>query len=315
MAKLSVVIPLYNKEKDIADTLNSLFCQTFKNFEVVIVNDGSTDNSEAIVKNFNDKRIRLFSKENEGVSRTRNFGVENAQTDHIVFLDADDYWYPFHLENLHNLISEFPDEKWYATAYEKKHNKKLTTAMISPIMEKEFETGIVDNYFENSLIDALAWTSAVCMKKVFFQSLNGFDPTITNGAGEDIDLWLRAALRAPLVFSTKISARHNLDGSNRISLIPTKQRVFMNLDKYEAMAKENPYLKKYLDVNRFSFAIQHRLAKDEVSFENYVKNIDPENLTSKQRFLLRQSRSALIGMKNFKFLMESLGARLTAFNR
>jgi len=315
MAKLSVVIPLYNKEKDIAGTLKSLFSQTFTDFEVVIVNDGSTDNSEAIVKTFDDKRIRLFSKENEGVALTRNLGVEKAETNHIVFLDADDYWYPFHLENLYDLISKFPNEKWYATAYEKKHNKKLTTSMISPIMEKENWLGIVDDYFKNSLIDALAWTSAVCMKKNFFQELNGFDATITNGAGEDTDLWLRAALESPLVFSTRISARHNLDGSNRISLTPTKQRVFMNLDKYEGLAKEDPYLKKYLDVNRFSFAIQHKLAKDHESFENYVKNINPENLTSKQRFLLKQSRSALIGMKNFKFLMESLGMRLTAFNR
>lgn len=315
MTKLSVVIPLYNKEKDISNTLKSLLSQTFEDFEVVIVNDGSTDNSEEIVKTFDDKRIRFFSKENEGVARTRNLGVEKAATNHIVFLDADDYWFPFHLENLHDLILKFPNEKWYATAYEKKHNKKLTTSMISPVMEKENWKGIVDDYFKNSLIDALAWTSAVCMKKDFFQELNGFDATITNGAGEDTDLWLRAALKSPLVFSTKISARHNLDGSNRISLIPTKQRVFMDLDKYEDIAKENPYLKKYLDVNRFSFAIQHKLAKDNEAFENYVKNINPENLTLKQRFLLKQSRSALIGMKNFKFLMESLGTRLTAFNR
>lgn len=315
MSKLSVVIPLYNKEKDIAETLKSLLSQSFKDFEVIIINDGSTDNSESVVKKFNDKRIRFFSKENEGVALTRNLGVEKATTNHIVFLDADDYWYPFHLENVYHLISKFPNEKWYATAYEKKHNKKLTTSMISPIMKKENWAGIVDDYFKNSLIDALAWTSAVCMKKKFFQKLNGFDATITNGAGEDTDLWLRAALESPLVFSTRISARHNLDGSNRISLTPTKQRIFMDLDKYEISAKENPYLKKYLDVNRFSFAIQHKLAKDNESFENYVKNINPKNLTSKQHFLLKQSRSALLGMKNIKFLMESLGIRLTAFKR
>src|SRR5690554_7362859 len=125
--------------------------------------------------------------------------------------------------------------------------------MISPIMENKNWMGIVDDYFKNSLIDALAWTSAVCMKKEFFQSLNGFDSSITNGAGEDTDLWLRAALEEPLSFSTKISATHNLDSSNRISHTPTKKRNFMALDKYEAEAKENIFLKKYLDVNRYSF--------------------------------------------------------------
>lgn len=313
MPHFSVVIPLYNKEKDIKATLESLFKQTFSDFEVVVVNDGSTDNSEAIVKEFDDPRIRLFSKENEGVALTRNLGVEMAKTNHIVFLDADDYWYPFHLENLHNLTSKFPEEQWYATAYEKKHNQKLTTAMISPIMEQKNWMGVVDDYFKNSLIDALAWTSAVCMKKDFFQKLNGFDATITNGAGEDTDLWLRAALDSPLVFSTRISARHNLDSSNRISHTPTKDRVFMSLDKYEDIAKSNPYLKQYLDVNRFSFAIQHKLAKDDASFEDYVRKIDLKNLTSKQRFLLKQPRKALIGMKNLKFLLETLGKRTTAF--
>lgn len=313
MPKFSVIIPLYNKEKDISNTLESLFAQSFSDFEVVIINDGSTDNSEAEVKKISDKRIKLFSKENEGVARTRNLGVEKAKAKHIVFLDADDYWYPFHLENLHNLTSKFPEAQWYATAYEKKHNQKLTTPMISPIMEKKNWMGIVDNYFKNSLIDTLAWTSAVCMKKDFFQKLKGFDATITNGAGEDTDLWLRAALESPLVFSTQVSTRHNLDSSNRISHTPTKDRVFMNMDKYENRAKNNPYLKQYLDGNRFSLAIQHKLAKDDAAFNDYVRKIDLKNLTSKQRFLLKQPRKALIGMKNLKYLLESFGKRTTAF--
>ena len=313
MPDFSVVIPLYNKEKDIKATLESLFSQTHANFEVVVVNDGSTDNSETIVKEFDDQRIRLFSKENEGVALTRNLGVEKANSKHIVFLDADDYWYPNHLENLHALITTFPKEQWYATAYEKKHNKKFTSSMISPIMENKNWRGIVDDYFKNSLIDALAWTSAVCMKKEFFQSLKGFDASITNGAGEDTDLWLRAALESPLVFSTTISARHNLDGSNRISHTPTKNRDFMNLDKYEEASRKNPYLKQYLDINRFSFALQHKIAKDMEAFNDYVSKIDMKNLNSKQRFLLKQSRSTLVTLNKTKALFESFGARLTAY--
>lgn len=309
----SVIIPLYNKERDIHKTLESLFAQSFSDFEVVVVNDGSTDESEKEVKKFSDKRIKLFSKDNEGVACTRNFGVEKATSQHIVFLDADDYWHPNHLENLHSLISKFPDQQWYATAYEKKHNEKFTSAMISPIMEKKDWMGIVEDYFKNSLIDALAWTSAVCMKRDFFQKLNGFDASITNGAGEDTDLWLRAALASPLVFSTVISARHNLDGSNRISHTPTKNRVFMDLDKYEEISKENPHLKQYLDINRFSFAIQHKIAKDMDSFKDYVSKIDLKNLNSKQRILLKQSRSTLVMLNKSKAFFESFGTRLTAY--
>ena len=313
MPKFSVIIPLYNKEKDIEKTMTSLFAQRFSDFEVIIVNDGSTDQSERVIKSLTDSRIKLFSKKNEGVALTRNFAVEKATSEHIAFLDADDYWHPHHLENLNNLIEKFPEAQWYATAYEKKHNQKLITSMISPILEKKEWSGIVDDYFKNSLIDALAWTSAVCMKKSFFQQLKGFDATITNGAGEDTDLWIRAALASPMVFSTQISARHNLDGSNRISHTPTKNRVFFNPDKYEEVARENLYLKKYLDINRFSFAIQHKLAKDLDSFKEYVRKIDPNNLNSKQRFLLKQPRSVLMLFIRIKVMFESFGTRLTAY--
>src|SRR5690554_514033 len=313
MPKFSVIIPLYNKEKDIEKTMANLFAQRFSDFEVIIVNDGSTDQSERVIKSLTDSRIKLFSKKNEGVALTRNFAVEKATSKHIAFLDADDYWHPHHLENLNNLIEKFPEAQWYATAYEKKHNQKLITSMISPILEKKEWSGIVDDYFKNSLIDALAWTSAVCMKKSFFQQLKGFDATITNGAGEDTDLWIRAALASPMVFSTQISARHNLDGSNRISHTPTKNRVFFNPDKYEEVARENLYLKKYLDINRFSFAIQHKLAKDLDSFKEYVRKIDPNNLNSKQRFLLKQPRSVLMLFIRIKVMFESFGTRLTAY--
>lgn len=313
MPKFSVIIPLYNKEKDIEKTMASLFAQRFSDFEVIIVNDGSTDQSERVIKSLTDSRIKLFSKKNEGVALTRNFAVEKATSGHIAFLDADDYWHPHHLENLNNLIEKFPEAQWYATAYEKKHNQKLITAMISPILENKEWSGIVDDYFKNSLIDALAWTSAVCMKKSFFQKLKGFDATITNGAGEDTDLWIRAALASPMVFSTQISARHNLDGSNRISHTPTKNRVFFNPDNYEEVARENLYLKKYLDINRYSFAIQHKLAKDLDSFKEYVRKIDLNNLNSKQRFLLKQPRSVLMLFIRIKVLFESFGTRLTAY--
>ncbi|PKA83626.1 glycosyl transferase family 2 [Ulvibacter sp. MAR_2010_11] len=314
MPEFSIVIPLYNKERDIVKTLNSVFLQTITDFEIVIVNDGSTDDSEAMVKTVEDSRILLFSKENEGVARTRNYGVSKATSAHIVFLDADDYWHPNHLENLKNLIEKFPEHKWYATAYEKKHNHKLITSMLSPVMQQpKGWLGSIDNYFENSLMDALAWTSAVCFKKPFFEALGGFDASITHGAGEDTDLWIRAALKAPLAFSNTITARHNLDGSNRISNTPTLTRNYMNTETYVAAAKKDPFLKKYLDRNSYSFAIQHKMANDIPSFKNYLENIDVNNLTTRQRFLLKQPRSVLKLLVKGKDFAEKLGVRLTAF--
>lgn len=315
MPRFSVIIPLYNKEKDIKKTLESLLSQTFGDFEAIVVNDGSTDGSEAVVKGFSDKRIKYFNKKNEGVAFTRNFAVQQATAPLVAFLDADDYWYPQHLENLDKLVSQFPDANWYATAYEKKHHNSLSVPIQTPVMKQNSDwMGMVPNYFENSFVDALAWTSAVCMKKDFFMELNGFDTNITNGAGEDTDLWIRAALKGPIAFSTQITAQHNLQGSNRISHTPTKNRVFMNPDNYLEEEKDNPALKKYLDLNRFSFALQHKMAGDKEAFKRYFINIDLKNLTPKQNFILKQPKWIIKGMLKVQKKALDAGLRFSSFN-
>lgn len=311
---LSIVIPLYNKEKDIGATLKSLSAQSFRDFEIVVIDDGSTDGSLDIVKNFDDSRLRIFSKLNEGVAPTRNFGVENALSDFVVFLDADDYWYPFHLENMYQLIQKFPEGKWYATAYEKQFNKRLVQPIQSPIMKSgDTWQGWVENFFENSLVDCLAWTSAVCFRKSFFLELNGFDCAITMGAGEDTDLWMRAALAHPLVFSNKISARHNLHGSNRISNTPTLTRKFLNLDRYEEAAKNDPFLKKYIDLNRYSIAVQHKLAGDPLTFKAHARKLDRASLSWKQQLIIELPKVVIQMLWSTKNKLERLGIRTTSF--
>jgi len=89
---ISVVIPLYNKESFITETIQSVLNQTFADFELILINDGSTDKSEPVVKTFNDHRIRYKSIANSGVSVARNTGIELAKFTWIAFLDADDYW-------------------------------------------------------------------------------------------------------------------------------------------------------------------------------------------------------------------------------
>lgn len=100
---ISVVIPLYNKEAIIEKTLESVFSQDYSDFEVVVVDDGSTDNSVAKVEAIHDSRIRLIKQENGGPSKARNTGVKNAKGEWIVFLDADDEFLPEALATFHNL--------------------------------------------------------------------------------------------------------------------------------------------------------------------------------------------------------------------
>lgn len=107
MTDISVIIPLYNKEKSIEQTVRSVLTQTFPNFELIIVDDGSTDNSVAIVQQMNDQRIRLISQKNLGPSAARNIGVRNANTEWILFLDADDELLPDALKHFSELRQKY----------------------------------------------------------------------------------------------------------------------------------------------------------------------------------------------------------------
>ncbi|MEO1186284.1 MAG: glycosyltransferase family 2 protein, partial [Cyanobacteria bacterium J06636_27] len=98
MKKVSVIIPVYNAEKYIAATVQSVLSQTYKNFEIIIVDDGTPDNSVKICQKFNDSRIRIIHQANRGLPGARNTGIRHAQGDYLAFLDADDIWLPEKLE-------------------------------------------------------------------------------------------------------------------------------------------------------------------------------------------------------------------------
>lgn len=114
---ISIIIPLYNKERIIGKSLHSVLSQDYDDFEVVIVNDGSTDKSAEIVKSIGDSRIRLIEQENGGPSRARNTGVNNAKGEWIVFLDADDELLPGALKNYNILILSHRSYDFFACPY------------------------------------------------------------------------------------------------------------------------------------------------------------------------------------------------------
>lgn len=115
MPKFSVIIPLYNKAAYIRNTLNTVLVQEFMDFEIIIVNDGSTDNSDQIVKSISDARIHYFYQENQGASQARNKAIELATGEYLALLDADDIWDSHHLKTINQLIMEHPRQKVFAT--------------------------------------------------------------------------------------------------------------------------------------------------------------------------------------------------------
>lgn len=123
----SVVIPLYNKEEQIRKTLESVLNQTFTNFEIIVVNDGSIDRSVEIVESINDPRIRLINQKNGGVSIARNRGIREAKNEWIAFLDADDLWKEDKLETYAKIIKTKADISWIISGYNSiRGNKKIS---------------------------------------------------------------------------------------------------------------------------------------------------------------------------------------------
>ena len=205
MIKFSVVIPLYNKEKEIKDTLKSVLNQTYKADEIIVVDDGSTDNSKEVVKQF--KEIKLIEQKNCGVSCARNRGIKKARNEYICFLDADDLWEDSFLEEIKRLIESFPQAIFYSTSHKMiDENGKIIKAKT---LNNFF--GIVDNFFEifnNNY--GLINSSSVCIRK----SANIFFP-VGEKKGEDICLWIELAKKGKLAHSSKPLSVYKLDASNR----------------------------------------------------------------------------------------------------
>lgn len=308
MAFFSIIIPLYNKENFIEHTIQSILNQTFQNFEIIVVNDGSTDKSEEKLLQFKDSRIYYFSKKNEGVSSTRNYGIEKANSYFITFLDADDYWHPTFLETMFTNISKLPDQKVFSAAVEFDTSKKTIPAQYS--ISKTNEEFEIVNYFKASIQESVLWTSSSIFHKSIFEEIGNFDTKIKSG--EDTDLWIRIGLVYPVVFSWKILARYVYDPkslSKDNSLIKEK----MDFSKFEIAEQTNSDLKYFLDLNRFSLAIKSKLAGETTQFNKYYSSIDLNKIGWKKRTLLLFPSFALRFLISFKTFLANLGFSSSVF--
>lgn len=199
---ISVVMPLYNKAGQVARTLRSVLGQTFDRFEVVIVDDGSTDGSADEVRSVHDERIRIVSQRNAGVSAARNRGIAEARYDLIAFLDADDEWKPTYLETQYNLYRKYPDCAVFACNYEFRDAGGRVTPTILHKLPFAGEDGILSNYFEvASCSHPPLWTSAVMVRKQAVQAVGGFPVGVRSG--EDLLTWARLAVAGKIAFSKK----------------------------------------------------------------------------------------------------------------
>lgn len=172
---ISVVIPLYNKEASIAQSLKSVLSQEYDDFEVVIVDDGSTDGSVGVVEAINDSRIRQIKQENGGPSKARNTGVKNAKGEWILFLDADDELEPDALEYFANLIRKFSDFKFFCAPFYDSigGHKSLSFQYIDGIVKDPFYEFCIRRVMPR--IGSFICSRGLCLAEPFNDSIRRYE--------------------------------------------------------------------------------------------------------------------------------------------
>lgn len=224
MPKFSIIVPLYNKAPYVRKALESIASQTYRDFELIVVDDGSTDNSLEVVNEYiRDvlcvmcdvcKNVRVSHQKNSGVAAARNRGVAESHGEYVCFLDADDWWEANFLEEMDRLITEYPEAGLCATNYVYYKPGKTHVAL-------NLSRGYIDYpkaYYEGSSMPV--WTGATCMLRKVFDEMGGFPLGIK--LGEDFLLWAKIALHYPVAFSEKPLAYYNND-------VPASLRATRNL--------------------------------------------------------------------------------------
>ena len=213
----SVIIPLYNKAGTIERAIRSVLAQTESAFEIIVVDDGSTDDSAQKVRAIQDARIRLIQQPNGGVSAARNTGIKAAKYDYITFLDADDEYLPDYLATIKRLIGTYPQCGIWAVRYYCESNGHLTPAKINGLAEN-FE-GVMEDYFLIASRSAPPiCTGGACSPRTELLAIGGFPVGIRSG--EDLLTWARLCTRNKLAYSMYPKAIYHLGAT--AGFLPTR---------------------------------------------------------------------------------------------
>lgn len=240
----SIIIPCYNQAHFLPDCLESLLKQSFPNWEAIVVNDGSTDTTSEVAKSYQNKdaRIKLVEKENGGLSSARNFGIQSAQGNRFIFLDADDYLYPNCLIEISKLVVQDSDQVLIQYGYSYVSEDKMTILhSVLPSQQKN----IIPQIFSS----VLGPCHSICISKKLFDSIGFFDESLRSV--EDWDFWLRAAkagatqktIKMPLVYYRYV--RNSMSRNAFVMYDAIKKVVLRGPQKDNRILENSPFNKDY----------------------------------------------------------------------
>ncbi|MDJ0736162.1 MAG: glycosyltransferase [Nostocaceae cyanobacterium] len=289
--KISVVIPVFNGESTIFKTINSVLEQTFKNLEIIVINDGSTDATLDIIQSINDVRLQVFSYANAGLATSRNRGIEKANGDFISFIDADDLWTVDKLEVQYQVLQNNQNASvaYSWTDYIDETGNFLKAGRRIIANGDVYSQLLLRNFLENG--------SNPLISKEAINAVGGFDQTLA--AAEDWDMWLRLAAKYEFVCVEKPQILYRISTNSMSTNLKRQETASLTVIE-KAFADEKAIKIKHL--KKYSLANTYKYLTFKALESNMKKNINwaAANFLWKcvihNPFLLRQTRVMLIAM-------------------
>ena len=286
----SVIIPAYNAEEFIETSVNSVLSQTYRDFELIIVDDGSQDGTYKKIAQYNDNRIKYVYQENGGVSSARNKGICTSNGEFICFLDSDDEWKENHLETLSNLIEKYENCGMYITGYDiRLHTGTIVhkSEQIFRCLDREdmksddaFSVLLKYGYFFN--------TNTVCCRKEVFNKAGVFELGVKNG--EDDDMWFRIFSYYAIAISKNVTTvydRSNCGATGQRGEV--KECIFMSRIDALLNSEEVPQYRKdsihiWVERHKLSQARKHILNGNKSEARKLLRTIDFQKSDKKKYF-------------------------------
>lgn len=245
----SVIVPLYNKEREVESTLRSVLAQTYQPLEIVVVDDGSTDRSAEIVESLGSPLIRLIRQSNAGECAARNRAMSEARGEWFALLDADDEWKPEFLEEVAAMIEEWPDCGIYSTAFD----------IVSPTGRVRgncpTQRGVVENFWRESMTRYVTIPSATVLSRKAVEQLGGFPEGMKMGG--DQWMWIKLASHYGVCFSPRALCDYSMVASNRSGAIYTPEVTKYTLEEM----LDKPYPSREEDFWRGEFVAKCAIGK------------------------------------------------------
>lgn len=255
----SIVIPNYNKANILAVTIDSVLNQTFNDFEVLIIDDGSTDSSVELIGSYQDERIKLICQKNAGVASARNKGVKEATRQWVAFLDADDWWHPRYLESLKKAIEENSEANIVATNFIEKEDSANWEPKAWSV-KQTIDVEWIDNLPERWLETNPFFTSSACFRRGLLIEQEELFPS-GESYGEDLDVWFRLSERNRVVYIPQPLVAYRTDQDNSLTQSHTNLEDPPFIKRLEARAKALWEEDKSQSISRLNFVDHHRLTR------------------------------------------------------